>query len=48
MKTVKYQKPEVSVPAKAVRAIESHVQWVGLPETPTNPIRTTPAYKADE
>jgi hypothetical protein len=48
MKTVKYQKPEVSVSAQAVTAIESHVKWNGLPEIISDPIKTTPAYEADE
>jgi hypothetical protein len=45
---VKYPKPEALVSAQAVAAIETHVKWIGLPETPTDPVKTSPAYEADE
>jgi hypothetical protein len=48
VKIVGYQKPEVLVSAQAVAAIESHVRWNGLPEIITDPIKTIPAYEADE
>jgi hypothetical protein len=46
---VKYRKSEVLVSAQAIGAIESHVKWIGVAEVPwSNPIKTTPAYAADE
>jgi len=45
---VNYEKPEVSVSVQAVAASESHSKPVGLPEIPTEPIKTNPAYEADE
>jgi hypothetical protein len=46
---VKYKKPEVSVSIQAIGAIESHVKPVGPLEIPwSNPIKTNPAYEADE
>jgi hypothetical protein len=46
---MKYQKPEVRISAEAIRAIEGLGKWVGPHDNPdTNPIKTTPAYEADE
>jgi hypothetical protein len=45
---VKYQKPEVLLSAQAVAAIETLVKGIGLPETPSDPVKTSPAYRADE
>jgi hypothetical protein len=46
---VKYRKPEVLLSTKAIGTIESHVKPVGLYENPdTNPLKTNPAYEADE
>jgi hypothetical protein len=46
---MKYQKPEVRISAEAIRAIEGLGKWVGPHDNPdTNPIKSTPAYEADE
>jgi hypothetical protein len=46
---MKYEKPEVRLSEEAIRTIESHSKWMGLPDTiEGNPVYTTPAYEADE
>lgn len=46
---MKYQKPELRLSTEAIQAIESHTKFVGLHDNPdSNPIKTTPAYEADE
>ena len=46
---MKYQKPEVRISAEAIRTIQGFGKPIGVHENPdTNPIKSTPAYEADE
>jgi hypothetical protein len=46
---MKYQKPELRVSAEAIRVIESFGKPIAPHDNPdTNPIKSTPAYEADE
>ena len=46
---MKYQRPEIRLDAEAIRAIESHRKPIGQHDNPdSNPLKTSPAYEADE